>query len=156
MVGRFAVTTVCKLWSSLILTNQICGDECWFVDCISGAWAACLFKWATRKLRVILLLYSAARASEWGKIAFATGRFGVLEIERAEAPELPISTSPRNESNLTSFTRTFAECNNSATCGLRVAHLNRQAAHAPEIQSTNQHSSSQIWFVRIGEDLWIL
>ena len=59
-------------------------------------------------------------------------------------PELPISTSPRNESNLTSFKRTFAECNSSTTCGSRVAHLNRQAACSPEIQSTNQHSSPQI------------
>ena len=24
----FVVTTVCKLWSSLIFTNQICGDAC--------------------------------------------------------------------------------------------------------------------------------
>ena len=59
-------------------------------------------------------------------------------------PELPISTSPRNESNLTSFKRTFAECDSSTTCGSRVAHLNRHAARSSEIQSTNQHSSPQI------------
>ena len=29
------------------------------MDCISGAWAACLFKWATREPRVVLLLHSA-------------------------------------------------------------------------------------------------
>jgi len=29
------------------------------VDYISGEWAACLFKWATREPRVVLLLHSA-------------------------------------------------------------------------------------------------
>jgi hypothetical protein len=33
-------------------------------------------------------------------VAFATGRFGVLERGRAEAPKLPISTFARSESNL--------------------------------------------------------
>ena len=38
-----------------------------------------------------------------------------------------------SESNLTSFTRTFAECNSSTTCSPRVVPLNRQAARFPEI-----------------------
>ena len=40
------------------------GRWCAGVDKISGERAAGLFKGATRELRVILLLYSAARASE--------------------------------------------------------------------------------------------
>ena len=68
------------------------------MDYISGEWAACLFKWATREPRVVLLLHSAnVRVNEVRLLSF----LGDVEIGSSgeDSQDLQNSTSPSSESN---------------------------------------------------------
>ena len=68
------------------------------MDYFSGEWAACLFKWATRKLRVILLLHSAnVRVNEVRLLSF----LGDVEIGSSGegSQNLQNSKSHSSESN---------------------------------------------------------
>ena len=68
------------------------------MDCISGAWAACLFKWATRELRVVLLLHSAnVRVNEVRLLSL----LGDVEIGSSggDSQNLQNSKSHSSESN---------------------------------------------------------
>ena len=61
------------------------------MDCISGEWAACLFKWATREPRVLLLLHSAnVRVNEVRLLSF----LGDVEIGSSGASAFSISKTP--------------------------------------------------------------